>query len=347
MTDKLFLFDYKTNQAKKYSDLITDINNTGKIYRYCCTRDLYTTFLNIVTAILHNKNLILLDSDFSELELSNLQINQTDLILSDKVDNLCISNLHDLIEHLKSAADWQLTLYTSGTTGIPKQVVHKLSALTRAVRMAEKHSTDIWGYAYNPTHIAGLQVFFQALFNANTLVNLFEAGREQVLSLIQEYGITNISATPTFFRLLLPLKETYPSVKKLTSGGEKFDSNLSSQLLQMFPNAKLRNVYASTEAGTILESRDDTFSIIDSALCKIQDGELYIHRSLLGIGSELNLNDDEWYATGDLVEVIKTEPLRFRFLSRRNEMVNVGGYKVNPYEVEQAIEQHPLIKQVS
>ncbi|MBM4400066.1 MAG: AMP-binding protein, partial [Candidatus Cloacimonetes bacterium] len=217
MTDKLFLFDYKTNQAKKYSDLITDINNTVKIYRYCCTRDLYTTFLNIVTAILHNKNLILLDSDFSELELNNLQINQADLILSDKVDNLCISDLNDLMEHLKSAADWQLTLYTSGTTGIPKQVVHRLSALTRAVRMAEKHSADFWGYAYNPTHIAGLQVFFQALFNANTLINLFEAGREQVLSLIQEYGITNISATPTFFRLLLPLKETYPSVKKLTS----------------------------------------------------------------------------------------------------------------------------------
>jgi len=345
MPDKLFLNDYRTAKSYTYEQLLTDLNSVSDVYEYCCTRDLYTTFLNVINAILNNVNLILLDSDFSELELQNLNINSNEIKKSRQVQQLRINSTDELIAKLMANPDWELTLFTSGTTGIPKKVVHKLSSLTRAVRISERHNEDIWGFAYNPTHIAGLQVFFQALLNANTLINLFEAERNQVLALIKEYQITNISATPTFFRLLLPLQEIYPSIKKLTSGGEKFDTNLSNSLLSAFPNARLRNVYASTEAGTILEAKDDTFFIKDDSLCRIIDGELYIHKKLLGEGTELLLDQGEWYATGDLVEVLETNPLSFRFQSRKNEMVNVGGYKVNPYEVEQALETHPIVKQ--
>jgi acyl-coenzyme A synthetase/AMP-(fatty) acid ligase len=213
------------------------------------------------------------------------------------------------------------------------------------VRVSDKHKSDIWGYAYNPTHIAGLQVFFQAILNGNTLINLFEAPREQIFNLIRSYHITNISATPTFYRLLLPITHKFETIKKLTSGGEKFDTNLSSNLLQAFPNARLRNVYASTEAGTILESRDDMFSIIDVSLCKIVEGELLIHTSMLGIGFEEAKAQSDWYATGDLVDIVETNPLRFKFLHRKNEMINVGGYKVNPLDVEQVMESNPHILQ--
>lgn len=67
---------------------------------------------------------------------------------------------------------------------------------------------------------------------------------------------------------------------------------------------------------------------------KIANNELLIHTSLMGYS---NFVDGEWYNTGDLVEIISENPIRFRFLSRKNEMINVGGYKVNPNEVEDAI----------
>ncbi len=344
MPDKLFLYDYKTGVAVVYSQLLNDLSDTQEIHAYSYTSDLYSTFLHIISAIIHQVNLVLLDSDFSEQELSNLKIDRSFTNQSRKIGNVYLATIGDLINSLSHNREWALTLYTSGTTGIPKQVVHNLGSLARAVRASDRHSEDIWGFAYNPTHIAGLQVFFQALFNGNTIVNLFDAPRDRVISLIKDYSITNISATPTFFRMLLPLSDTYPSVRKLTSGGEKFDLRLSSDLMKAFPNAKLRNVYASTEAGTILESKDDTFCIGDAKLCRIRDGELYIHRSLLGDGTEL-MTDDDWYATGDLVEIVESEPQRFRFLQRKNEMINVGGYKVNPTEVEQIIETHPQVRQ--
>lgn len=345
MTCKLFLYDYRAQKHYSYANLCEDLSSATTVGKYCHTHGLYNILLHIISSIIHKVDLVLLDADFSDAELHSLHLSFDDLKGTVAVESVMIAETDDLLRLIQANQYWKLTLYTSGTTGLPKQVTHTLSSLTRAVRTNARHAEDIWGFAYNPTHIAGLQVFFQALLNGNSLINLFEASRDVVLASLKEFHITNISATPTFFRMLLPLHESFTSVTKLTSGGEKFDPRLVDELLKAFPNARLRNVYASTEAGTILESRDDGFCIQDNTLCKIENNELYIHRKLMGEGSELLLTDDEWYATGDLVEILSDEPLRFRFLQRKNEMINVGGYKVNPCEVEQALESHPHIRQ--
>ncbi|HOT98883.1 MAG TPA: fatty acid--CoA ligase family protein [bacterium] len=289
--------------------------------------------------------MVILDGDFTADELSKLRIESAVIGKKQQVVPLSIDSVDKLIKILTDNQSWQLTLFTSGTTGIPKSITHTFRSLTRAVRISPKHTDDIWGFAYNPTHIAGLQVFYQALLNGNILVNLFNASRHTVLDLIKSFQITNISATPTFYRMLLPLTEVYPSVKRLTSGGEKFDAGLSEQLLSSFQNARMRNIYASTEAGTMLEGADDTFLIKDESLYRIVDNELYVHRSLLGEGDSALLVDDEWYHTGDLVEIIQENPKKVRFLHRKNEMINVGGYKVNPLEVEEIICMHHAVKQ--
>jgi acyl-coenzyme A synthetase/AMP-(fatty) acid ligase len=345
MTDKLFLYDYQTNKSYSYSYLFADLNAIDTIPACCCTKDIYSTFLNIIAAIINNQKIILLDSDFSAQEMASQGINQDDMAQKSASKKHKFTTAEELIQAILKQQEWELKLYTSGTTGLPKQVRHKLSSLVRAVRVSEKHKDDIWGFAYNPTHIAGLQVFFQALLNVNGIINLFGADRKTVLELINRQGITHVSATPTFYRMLLPLQDTYLSVRNLTSGGEKFDDNLMVQLIKAFPNARIHNVYASTEAGTILEAKDDIFFIKNTAHCRIANGELLIHKSLLGESQELSLTDDEWYATGDLVEIISENPMQFRFISRKNEMVNVGGYKVNPYETEQLLETHPKVQQ--
>lgn len=215
------------------------------------------------------------------------------------------------------------------------------------MKRSEKHASDVWGFCYNPTHMAGLQVFFQALFNQNPIIRLFGLDRDMILSQIGGYQITNLSATPTFYRLLLPVSQILASVQRLTSGGEKFDAKTIAQLQTMFPNAKITNVYASTEAGTLFASQGDLFTIKESITdsVKIVDQELYLHSSLMGQSSAITLQGD-WYATGDLIEVITSEPLTFKFLSRKNEMINVGGYKVNPTEVEDVIRQYPDVVDV-
>lgn len=345
MPDKLFLYDCLCDKAVTYDQLLKDINTGGSIRPYCYEKDLYSIFLQLITSILNKVNLTLLDYDFSEQELQNLGIDPNSLTYEKIIDPQAIDSVDNLIAIISKQTGWEITLYTSGTTGLPKKVVHNLSNLTRAVRISEKHKNDIWGFCYNPTHIAGLQVFFQALLNGNSIINLFGASRSEILSTISQYQITNISATPTFYRLLLPLQQRFDSVLKLTSGGEKFDARLSEELLQGFPKAKIRNIYASTEAGTILETKDDRFIIKDSSCCKVIDNQLFIHKSMLGDGTELACKDDEWYATGDLVEILSEEPLTIKFIRRINEMINVGGYKVNPNEVEETLLSHPAVLQ--
>lgn len=325
--------------------MLADLSRLSEIERYSYKQDLYAIFLTIVAAHLHKIDLVILDGDFTADELSKLRIESAVIGKKQQVVPLSIDSVDKLIKILTDNQSWQLTLFTSGTTGIPKSITHTFRSLTRAVRISPKHTDDIWGFAYNPTHIAGLQVFYQALLNGNILVNLFNASRHTVLDLIKSFQITNISATPTFYRMLLPLTEVYPSVKRLTSGGEKFDAGLSEQLLSSFQNARMRNIYASTEAGTMLEGADDTFLIKDESLYRIVDNELYVHRSLLGEGDSALLVDDEWYHTGDLVEIIQENPKKVRFLHRKNEMINVGGYKVNPLEVEEIICMHHAVKQ--
>ena len=158
----------------------------------------------------------------------------------------------------------EIVIFTSGTTGQPKKVIHTISTLTRSVRLGEKYKGQIWAYAYNPTHMAGLQVFFQTFGNLNTIVNVFNKTRIEVYNEIEDKKVTHISATPTFYRLLLPFERAYNSVVRVTLGGEKSDQRLYNSIKKIFPNAKINNVYASTEAGSLFAARGDLFKIPES-----------------------------------------------------------------------------------
>ena len=186
-------------------------------------------------------------------------------------------NIGGLIEAVFSSQS-QITIFTSGTTGQPKEVVHTVQSLSRSVRRGDKYRDSIWAFAYNPTHMAGLQVFFQAFGNGNTIVNVFNSSRDEVFAAIDAQGITHISATPTFYRLLLPCDHVCPTMRRVTLGGEKSDRQLYDSIGCIFPNAKINNVYASTEAGSLFAARGDAFRIPPELKDKFKevDGELLI-----------------------------------------------------------------------
>lgn len=346
---QLFFVDRKEQVCKSYEDLYADIMQTTSYNMYCMKRSYYDVFRHVILSLLLDKEIVLLDADLSDEEVASLIGDKA--LLSKSVESIDLADIEVNIETLlkpEGHANWRITLFTSGTTGRPKRISHTFDSIVRYVKRSERHSKDIWGFAYNPTHMAGLQVFFQALFNANTIVRLFALSRNEIYELIDEYGITNVSATPTFYRLLLPVDgKTHESVSRLTSGGEKFDERTQRELLSIFPNAKLINIYASTEAGTLFAAKGDVFEITSDQkeLFKIVEGELLIHKSLLGKSESISL-DDCWYRTGDLVAIESEEPLRIRFVSRKHEMINVGGYKVNPLEIEQIIREYPGVENV-
>jgi acyl-coenzyme A synthetase/AMP-(fatty) acid ligase len=336
----MFFVDPKIGKSFDWELLINDINNTKTFNPYCNFDDYYSIFKNIIISILIEENITLLDSDFTTSELFNLTGLTEFSTFSTNVLNsrfLNINSKTNLIERVNNCgAKWSVTLFTSGTTGSPKNVCHSFQTLTRFVNRGVKQDSSIWGFAYNPTHMAGLQVFFQAFLNGNTIVRLFDSKPITIYKSINTYKITHISATPTFYRQLIDINEKCETVLRITSGGEKFNTDLQQKITKNFPNAKVTNVYASSEAGTLLASKNDKFYIkVDyKELIKIENNELIIHSSLLG---KIDILETEWYKTGDIVEILNYQPLEFIFTNRKNDIINIGGYNVNPQEVEECL----------
>ena len=323
--------------------LLDSINKHREYYPLFKTTDLFAYFVNLIKGIVTNRPLMLLDSD---LKLSEVEgIDESAVNVAVKLPEYHFENMEAVISALQNSTS-ELSIFTSGTTGQPKKVVHTIETLTRSVRTGSKYNNQIWAYAYNPTHMAGLQVFFQAFENQNTIVNVFNMQRGDVYRMISEYQITHISATPTFYRLLLPFEHSYMSVQRVTLGGEKSDDNLYENVKRIFPQAKINNVYASTEAGSLFAAKGDCFQIPECIRDKflVVDDELLIHKTLLGRSDTFNF-DGDYYHSGDLIEWVNKEDGIFRFKSRKNELINVGGYKVNPSDVEYAINAIDGVKQ--
>lgn len=318
-----------------YSTLIEEICREAFYYPLYKSSDTYAYWKNLLKALVSGRAVTLLDSDINPSEIAGVDIAS----LNERVEiGRCeIKTTGQLTDAVKRSAA-EISIFTSGTTGQPKKIVHTVASLTRSVRMGEKYKNDVWGFAYNPTHMAGLQVFFQAFENVCTLVNLFGKSRTEIYDIIQHRHITHLSATPTFYRLLLPVQRTCPGVVRATLGGERSDTPLYENIRKIFPNAKVNNIYASTEAGALFASKDDCFRIPDAIRnrIKVSDNELLIHKSLLGTSESMSLEGD-YYHSGDLIEWVDERQGLFRFISRKNEMINVGGYKVNPEEVETAL----------
>ena len=335
------IFFYKSTAhliAKRYEDLIHDINISEKKGKYLQEIDTYVFFVEILKKIISNQDCCVLDYDFSDFEKNELKI-ENDILETDvKASTTCrIESFEDLLEKIKSSTS-KISIFTSGTTGKPKKITHTISSLTRTVKENVTLKDSVWGLAYNPTHIAGLQVFFQALYNKNTLVDFFKQPRDIVYNTIEMESVTHISATPTFYRLLLPFDRKFDNVKRITFGGERSDFKLYTKLQLLFPNAKVTNIYASTELGTLLHSSGELFTIPDQFKNDIfiKDNELVVKAEFLGKSDEL-LIEKGMYRTGDIVELINENPTMFKFKTRISDYVNVGGYKVNVVDVEDVL----------
>lgn len=330
-----FLLDGQSNESLSKDELLTFLNtSTGyyKTWRY----DVFLGFMkNFLFAIVNDAPIVLLDKDFSDAELDSLGFDSAFEEYVNVGVSTKLSDINDLISKIESSKS-EISLFTSGTTGVPKSVVHTIKSLTRMVRRDESYQNQVWALCYNPTHMAGIQVLFQAVLNLNTIVYLFESDISLIEKKLLKENVTHISATPTFYKLLASSQIVYPQIKRVTLGGEKSTEKLYSLLQQCFPNAKFNNIYASTELGSLFVAKGQFFDVpaaIKEFIKISSENELLIHKSIAGRANV----DDTWYATGDIVELIEKEPMRFSFLNRKSDLINVGGYMVNPSEVEEVL----------
>ena len=243
-------------------------------------------------------------------------------------------------------------LPTSGTTGAPKLVRHTLRTLMGAIGDAPLQQ---WATFYDIRRYGGLQIFLRALSGRGSLI--LGAEGESLSSLLARFGdakITHISGTPTHWRKVLISGEGLridPEYVRLS--GEIADDGVLAALHALYPRARIEHAYASTEAGVAFVVDDGKAGFPASwaerdgvVQMKIVDGTLHVRsnrsaRGFLGEGA-LALTDDEGFVdTGDMVE---RRGDRYYFAGRRGGIINVGGSKVHPEEVETALNANAIVR---
>lgn len=243
---------------------------------------------------------------------------------------------------------FMVLLETSGTTGTPKLIRHDFRRLRGRLRGAADPDAR-WLLAYEPAAFAGLQVILTALAAGATLVSAPGAGAAELARLAVALAVTHISATPSFWRaFLLALDGEAPPLAAVTLGGEVADQPLLDRLAERFPTAKLRHIYASTEAGALFAVGDGKAGFpagwldggIDGVGLRLRDGVLEVESPRAMLGLEIG-HGGRWLSTGDVVEVRGDRAL---FAGRLDGRVNVGGVKVSPEVVEQVLLDVPGVR---
>ncbi|MDP3071637.1 MAG: fatty acid--CoA ligase family protein [Opitutaceae bacterium] len=345
--EKPWWIDGRSGASETYATLLAQIRTRAAAHRPCCQpASAREALIACATTIACDAEQTLFDADFNLGEIEALGFLPSDLQRTVTLSRDASISLESLKEKAAGGSRARLGLFTSGSTGLPRRVWQPAANLARAVKVSPRHAEAVWALAYNPTHVAGLQVCLQALANGCTLVDVRDLERAAVFAAIERHGVSHLSATPSFYRLLLPADCALAGVRSVTLGGESADAGLIEKLKALFPAARVHNVYASTEAGTLLTSDGDLFGIAPGleGSVVVRGGTLHVHRNLLG-EFDGGATGGEWYDTGDAVVVERAAPLRFRIVARERDWINVGGRKVNPHEVEAVLAAHPAVVQ--
>jgi acyl-coenzyme A synthetase/AMP-(fatty) acid ligase len=248
-------------------------------------------------------------------------------------------------------------LLTSGTTGAPKLVVHTLSTLAGALRRSGTLApSQVWSTFYDIRRYGGLQILLRALVGGGSLV--LSSARESTGDFLIRAGghrVTHISGTPSHWRRAL----MSPSANRIAPeyvrlSGEIADQAILDHLRAFYPAARITHAFASTEGGVAFAVGDGLAGFPasltgqrDAAVeLKIEGGTLRIRSARTALrylgNREERLADPEGFVdTGDMVELRGD---RYHFVGRRGGIINVGGLKVHPEEVEAVINGHPKVQ---
>lgn len=217
-------------------------------------------------------------------------------------------------------------LFTSGTTGKPKLIFHKLESILPDNNKKSGHSS--WLLCYHPMSFAGLQVMLQAIICGDTLISSPFASIQEKAAKAIKYNITAISATPSFIKsLLLIWQKQKPPLKIISCGGEICTQSTINAIIDTFPKASIRHIYATTETGVLFTVKDCQEGFPISWLKKNhKNKKLFIKNNelIVKIGSKT-------VATGDRVRI---QGDRIIFQGRTDNIVNVGGVKVDLDKIE-------------
>lgn len=240
-----------------------------------------------------------------------------------------------------------LVLFSSGSTGNPKAMVHDFDNLLSTYNVGKIKDLKFLVFLLFD-HIGGLNTMLNILSMGSTMVIPDKREPELIAKLIQKFKVNILPASPTFLNLMNigGVFDSYDlsSLKLITYGTEPMSESLLNNLKIKLPKTRLIQTFGTSETGIIKTKSKSSGSLLVkfediNQEIKIVNGELWIKSKTRVLGyinhNNDSFTDDGWFKTGDLVE--EKEDGYLKIIGRMSKVINVGGEKVLPIEVETII----------
>lgn len=263
---------------------------------------------------------------------------------------------HSLLTTLIAEEKSGLVIFSSGSSGTPKAILHDFAALLAKFEKPRQRKTTLGFLLFD--HIGGLDTLMGTLASGGTLVSVARRDPDTIAVAIERHRVHTLPTSPTFLNLLL-LSEAYrhhdlSSLQVITYGTEPMPERTLQRLREVFPEVALVQTYGLSELGVLRSRSKDSGSLWvkfrdEGFETQVREGILWV-RSPGAMRGYLNAPElfdaDGWLNTQDAVEFDETGEY-LRILGRVTDLINVGGQKVYPAEVENILMQLENVRDVA
>lgn len=338
-------------KIKEIESFIKDKIKSGEVVAILA--DYSFVSIALFFALYENKNIIAPITSTSQKEIDGkVKESFSTKIINLENENLVITNIkseasHKIINDLQNSKCAGLILFSSGSTGAPKAMIHNLDTLVDSYGDKKQKQINMLVFLMFD-HIGGINTMLNILSMNATMIIPQNRNADDICQLIEEYKIAVLPSSPTFLNLIL-INRSYEkydlsSLRMITYGTETMPEGLLGRLKAVFSKVRFLQTFGTSETGiaaTSSKSSSSTFMKIDDENLeyKIVDNELWLRSKTQILGylnrSMESFTNDGWFKTGDLVELDNEGFIKI--IGRNKEIINVGGQKVLPSDVESVL----------